>query len=145
MPALQEIPAPVTMTERLDLEMCRESCESSIRCSGASSVSDTCTVMALVAVVVGSCCIYKSGRGNAICQFAGLGGECRAARTRCRGNAARGEGVARNKRLGLWRGAALFWNFRSVVRATTPEIKVRSRSKLLKILVTIPKFKPAQY
>jgi hypothetical protein len=74
MPALQEIPAPVTMMERLDLEMCLESCESSILCSGASLVSETCTVMALVAVV-GSCSIYNSGRGRCNMQFAGLGGE----------------------------------------------------------------------
>lgn len=39
------------------------------------------------------------------------------------GKCTEGQGVARNKRLGLVRGAALFWNFRSVVRATSTEIK----------------------
>jgi hypothetical protein len=35
MPALQEIPAPVTMTQRFDFDMCVESEERAWRCSGA--------------------------------------------------------------------------------------------------------------
>ena len=40
MPALQEIPAPVTMIERLDLDICVERVERRSRCSGVESARD---------------------------------------------------------------------------------------------------------
>ena len=64
MPALQEMPAPVTMIDRFDLETLVERVERSMRCSGAGSVSEMRTVICVVGGSSGS--IVYTGKGSAI-------------------------------------------------------------------------------
>jgi len=64
MPALQEMPAPVTMIDRFDLETLVERAERSARCSGTESLREMRTVICVVGGSGGSIVYTRNGNAS---------------------------------------------------------------------------------
>jgi len=109
MPALQEIPAPVTMIDRFDLETLVESAERSMRCSGAVSVRE---MRIAICDICGGCGsnLYTL-KGSAISEIWVDEMQIKRQRAKCRSG---------QEKAGLWRPRCFEFTI-NVVRATIIE------------------------